>query len=72
MELRKVRHLSENAKKIKITGQASGPSEHDCVYDCHIQEKEWVGRTYTNMTPCYVDHYIIVADYYNASWTSWF
>ena len=67
MEQRKIRSLSNNAKTIKIAGQGN-----DCLHDCHIVEKEWVGRTYTNMIPCYIDHYIITADYYNASWTDWF
>jgi hypothetical protein len=73
MEQRKIRSLSNNAKIIKITGQNTGPLDGvDCEYDCHIVEKEWVGRTYTNMIPCYIDHYIITADYYNAHWTSSF
>lgn len=71
MEQKIVKKLGENAKSIKVSGQATGSD--DCMYDCHIQEKELLYREYLpNQMPCYIDHYRITADYYNQSWTSWF
>lgn len=74
MEQRKVKTLSNNAKTIKISGQNVGPIDGvDCLYDCHIVEKEEVKRVYhPNMMPCYTVYYKITADYYNASWTAQF
>ena len=73
MEQKKIRRLSNNAKIIRITGQNTAPPDGgDCEHDCHIVEQEWVGRIYTSMIPCYIDQYIITADYYNEHWTSAF
>lgn len=74
MEQKVVKRLDDTSKTIKVSGQNKGPLDGvDCNYDCHIVEKEWVGRQYQpNMMPCYVDVYRIVADYYNQHWTSAF
>lgn len=73
MEQKIVKHLENSAKTIKVSGQNKGFFDgKDCMYDCHIQEKEWIGRRWVPFTVCYEDVYRIISDYYNASWSESF
>lgn len=71
MEQKVVKHLENSAKTIKVSGQKNGPLDgKNCLFDCHIVEKEWIRREWSpQYTVCYIDHYRIISDYYNASWS---
>ena len=66
MNQKVVKHLDENVKTIKISGQALNEK---CLHDCHIEEKVLV--TYpAPYSGCYKSEYIVVNDYYNAQYSS--
>lgn len=70
MEQKVVKRLEDSSKTIKVSGQNKGPIDgKDCMYDCHIVEKEWVRREWAPYTVCYKDVYRIISDYYNSSWS---
>lgn len=65
MEKKILKKLEDDTKVIKVLGQG-------CLDDCHIVEKREIRREYYASLPCYTVYYEIIADYYNASWTTAF
>lgn len=55
--------LTEAQKTIRVIGQG-------CKDDCDEEKRDWIGRTPTQFTICYVDHYRVYGSVPGCKYTS--